>query len=73
MNQLPLPGPENQGVTSFVTSCLFIRLDYGNNNIFLDRSNGVQKSILSLTLLNANNLVAEGAQDATRGFDFQFD
>lgn len=46
-------------------------LDYGNNNIFLDSLKMEYKiNTGAWTLLNANNLVAEGTQDATNGFDF---
>lgn len=46
-------------------------LDYGTNNIFLDSLKMEYKiNTGGWTILTANNLVAEGAQDATNGFDF---
>ena len=61
-----------KGVTSFRDVMPRLSgLDYGTNNIFLDSLKMEYKlNSGSWTILTANNLVAEGAQDATNGFDF---
>ena len=61
-----------KGVTSFRDVMPRLSgLDYGNNNIFLDSLKLEYKlNTGAWTVLNANNLVGEGALDATNGFDF---